>query len=103
MATAFSHALQRRRGALVHRLQCTGRSTSDVAVAVIITLDFPQGEIGGVATIGVAPTGGNTVVLGERLAVGAGEAIIGSPRIALVFHEEKQAASCVGEMGEPGL
>jgi len=88
---------------LVHRLQCTGRSTSDVAVAVIITLDFPQGEIGGVATICIAPTGSDAVILGERLAVGAGEAIIGSPRIALVFHEEQQAAASVGEMGEPGL
>ena len=53
---------------------------------------------GGVAHLCVDP-----VVLSKRLAVWASESIVGSPAIALVFHQEDEAAASMSEVAEAGF
>ena len=42
-------------------------------------------------------------MLGESLAIGSSEAIIGAPLVALVFHEKDQATTCMSQVTEACL
>lgn len=42
-------------------------------------------------------------MLGKAFAVRATKTIVGPPRVALVFHQEQQTATCMSEVGEASL